>query len=193
VRVAQAGVAPHPGRFAPPPRAASFAAFAERLRAIGGEPHGPFEPGALRAELSRLCAGWAAGARVVTAGRASERLGRDPFEPIPEGADPHRLHDVSIAVLEGSHGIVESAAVLLEHRAAPVRALAVLCERLVLLLPERRVVADLHAAMAELDPRALEQPHVTWIAGPSKTADIEQALVHGAHGARALAVVGIAE
>jgi L-lactate dehydrogenase complex protein LldG len=31
--------------------------------------------------------------------------------------------------------------------------------------------------------------HLTWTSGPSKTADIEQTLVIGAHGARSLTVI----
>ena len=51
-------------------------------------------------------------------------------------------------------------------------------------------VEDLHAAFAALPPDALAGHHLTWISGPSKTADIEQTLVLGAHGPRALAVLG---
>jgi L-lactate dehydrogenase complex protein LldG len=193
IRLAQARAVPHPGRFVPPARAASFVEFGERLRAVGGEAIGPLPAARLVTELTRLCAAWAGGGRILAAGRAAERLSGSSFERVGESADPHGFEDAAVAVLEGSHGIAESAAVLLEHRAAPVRALAFLCERLVLLLPHHRVLPDLHAALDELGPRAFDQPHLTWISGPSKTADIEQALVHGAHGPRALVVVGIQE
>ena len=73
---------------------------------------------------------------------------------------------------------------------APHRALHFLCQRLVLLLPVERIVPDMHAAIADLAAEAPREHHLTWISGPSKTADIEQALVYGAHGPLALAVVG---
>ncbi len=191
VRGAVEARTPHPGRFHPPARSASFADLAARLRSVGGEAIGPLPSITLERELARLCALWAGGGRVVISGRAASRVPRAPFELLPVHADPHGLDDVAVAVLEGTHGIAENAAILIEHAAAPVRALAFLCERLVLLLPTTRVVPDLHAAIDELGPEAFAQPHLTWISGPSKTADIEQALVHGAHGARSLVLVGI--
>jgi L-lactate dehydrogenase complex protein LldG len=59
------------------------------------------------------------------------------------------------------------------------------------LLDTGRLVADMHAALAGLPADALAQHHFTFVAGPSKTADIEGTLVLGAHGPRALAVFGV--
>ena len=86
---------------------------------------------------------------------------------------------------------MENGAVGLDGREAHPRALPVICDRLVLLVETRRVVADMHAALAQLPDGALAQHHFTFVAGPSKTADIEGELVLGAHGPRALIVVGI--
>jgi len=54
-------------------------------------------------------------------------------------------------------------------------------------LDGRRLVADLHEAYARLAPTW--QGFGLWVAGPSKTADIEQTLVHGIHGLRRFTVV----
>ena len=71
--------------------------------------------------------------------------------------------------------------------ALPQRAALWLAEHLVLVLPARRARADLHAAYARL---AFPGPGFgVFVAGPSKTADIEQALVIGAQGPRTTTVL----
>jgi L-lactate dehydrogenase complex protein LldG len=72
-------------------------------------------------------------------------------------------------------------------RDAPNRALLFLAERVILLLDVAAIAGDLHSALRALPPEVWN-PQLTLIAGPSKTADIEQTLVQGAHGPRELAV-----
>ena len=83
--------------------------------------------------------------------------------------------------------MAENAALLLTAEELPERALAFLAQHLVILVPSTALVADQHTGQARL-PRPLPY-HATWISGPSKTADIEQCLVIGAHGAVSLIVI----
>jgi L-lactate dehydrogenase complex protein LldG len=191
VRAAARHSAPAPSSFVPRARRADFAAFAELVVAAGGEAHGPFPGNELGSRVADLCRTWSGGARVLATDAALARLGAGPWQAVPADAHPHTLADVSVAILCGTFGVAENGAVGLDGREARPRALPVLCERLILLLDTRTLVPDMHAALAGLPDGALAQHHFTFVAGPSKTADIEGALVLGAHGPRELAVFGI--
>ncbi len=95
--------------------------------------------------------------------------------------DPRDLGDVDYAVFSADWGVAENGAVWVRDESLGHRITPFITEHLGLVLPADRIVADMHAAM-----QAIELPQArmgVFIAGPSKTADIEQALVIGAHGA----------
>lgn len=187
--VTRSVLAPEP--FAPSRRRADFAAFTAQLAMAGGEAIGPFSSAELSARVADLCRRFAPAERVLASDAALLRLGSGPWQPIPSDGAPHALADVALAILCGSLAVAENGAVGLDGREARPRALPVICERLVLLVETRRIVPDMHAALAQLPEGALAHHHFTFVAGPSKTADIEGELVLGAHGPRGLTVVGI--
>jgi L-lactate dehydrogenase complex protein LldG len=86
-------------------------------------------------------------------------------------------------------GIAESGAVWLGESAVSVRAGLFLTQHLVLVLARQELVPHLHQAYERLGAEAGRTGYGCFLCGPSKTADIEQALVVGAHGPRSLAVV----
>ena len=101
--------------------------------------------------------------------------------------DPHQLADLDVAAIPGELGVAENGAVWIPGRnLGPHRAVFVIPEHLVLVVRAADVVNDMQAAYARIE---LEHPgYGLFVSGPSKTADIEQSLVIGAHGPRSCAV-----
>ena len=96
------------------------------------------------------------------------------------------LAEIDLAVLAGEIGVAENGAVWLPETNMLNRALPTITQHLVLVLDHRRIVATMHQAYAQLPGTG---GYGKFVAGPSKTADIEQSLVIGAHGARSLVVL----
>jgi L-lactate dehydrogenase complex protein LldG len=105
--------------------------------------------------------------------------------------DPHALEGLDVAVLPGVLAVAENGAIWVDGAALRHRAVFVICEHLVLVVEAGAVVNDLHEAYARIGAEAVG--YGLFIAGPSKTADIEQALVIGAHGARSCTVLVVGE
>ncbi len=101
--------------------------------------------------------------------------------------DPHELEKLDACVAPGEWAVAENGAVWLTHEAIPHRAALFIAQHLVLVVPASNLVNNMHEAYSRIKFDAAE--FGVFISGPSKTADIEQSLVVGAHGARSLSVV----
>jgi hypothetical protein len=182
-----------PARYEPVPQGGGWEAFATRLGQVGGEAHGPYAPQALGVRLGALVRRRAEGGRAVAEPSAAELGGAGPWQVAREPAVGHAFEDVAVALVRGRVAAADCAAVAVIERDAPHRALPFLCRHLVLLIPERAIHPDFQTAWEALPETAWRSHHVTWISGPSKTADIEQTLVYGAHGPLTLDVIAIAD
>lgn len=102
-----------------------------------------------------------------------------------------QLTQVDVGIAEGRIGVAENACIWVPQT---MREKAVLfaSENLVLVLHARDIVSNMHEAYARIessDEYFHPYPFGTFISGPSKTADIESALVYGAQAARSLTIL----
>lgn len=102
-------------------------------------------------------------------------------------AAPEDLDGTDVAVVRGSFGVAENGAVWITDYGKH-RALLFIAEALVIILSKNNIVDNMHQAYSR-EEMSGKRDFGTFISGPSKTADIEQALVFGAHGARSLTVI----
>jgi L-lactate dehydrogenase complex protein LldG len=102
-------------------------------------------------------------------------------------SDPHELAGLNLAIIGGQLGVAENGAIWVDERNLPHRVLPMITQYLAIVIHEKNLVLTMHHAY---DGRlnVAQTGFGTFIAGPSKTADIEQSLVIGAHGARGLTV-----
>ncbi|QDT76589.1 Lactate utilization protein C [Gimesia maris] len=114
-----------------------------------------------------------------------------PNVGIPEITDPHDFEDIDFAILPGEFGVAENGAVWISNDGGPARTLYFLSQHVALLVPASEIVNNMHQAYQKLG--FAENGFGTFMSGPSKTADIEQSLVIGAHGARSLIVYLVEE
>lgn len=105
-----------------------------------------------------------------------------------KGMKPSEMETKTESVLLfGKMGVAENGAIWVDETCFPERLLPFIAGKLVLLIEWKTIVRDMHAAYAAIDDKL--QGFGVFISGPSKTADIEQSLVYGAHGAISLDVI----
>lgn len=96
------------------------------------------------------------------------------------------LEGLDTCYIRGLLGVAENAAVWITEKQMTNRLLPFICQHLVIVLNPNDILNNMHEAYNQIDVHS--EGFGTFIAGPSKTADIEQNLVIGAHGARSLRV-----
>ena len=109
-----------------------------------------------------------------------------PVDADIAGLTAQELESLDIAYIEGRVAVAENGAIWIPESSLGNRLVPFICTQLVVLIDRNDIVATLHHAYALVDTAA--EGFGMFLAGPSKTADIEQSLVIGAHGAKGLVV-----
>lgn len=100
--------------------------------------------------------------------------------------DPHTLQNVELTIVKAHFGVAENSALWVTDDVLGQRAAPFIAQYLAIIVHKKDIVATMQQAYDRIGNQ--EYGFATFIAGPSKTADIEQSLVLGAHGARGLIV-----
>ena len=95
--------------------------------------------------------------------------------------------DLDLAIIEGQFASAENAAIWLDESNLDLRAIPFITAHLVIVIKKENILGNMHQAYDRIG--LAKSGFGIFIAGPSKTADIEQSLVVGAHGAMSLRVV----
>ena len=109
----------------------------------------------------------------------------------PDTATVAELERADVGVVEGKIGVAENACVWIPQQMKE-KAVCFASQQLVIVLHADDIVNNMHEAYAHIEASKeyfQQYKFGTFISGPSKTADIESALVYGAQAARVVTVL----
>ncbi len=93
---------------------------------------------------------------------------------------PHELENLDLAIVKAEFAVAENGAVWMKNPSNKHRALYFIANNIVIIVNKDDVVNNMHEAYERIEFE--DAGYGVFISGPSKTADIEQSLVIGAHG-----------
>ncbi|WP_018615491.1 LutC/YkgG family protein [Segetibacter koreensis] len=96
------------------------------------------------------------------------------------------LETIDTVLINGHIAVAENGAIWVREKDILNRLIPFICQNLIIVIAQKDIVANMHKAYEKITID--EDGYGVFIAGPSKTADIEQSLVIGAHGPLSLKV-----
>ena len=103
--------------------------------------------------------------------------------------DVHDLRDIDLAIVKGNFAVAENGAIWMKNEENRHRALYFIAQNIVIVIDEKDILNNMHEAYEKINFGNVG--YGVFISGPSKTADIEQSLVIGAHGPKSGYVIFI--
>jgi L-lactate dehydrogenase complex protein LldG len=158
-----------------------LAHFSEVLATVGGEVH-EVETAAEVAPILKTIEVFASAERVVSLVPDAVEGSIDPF--IVD--DPHHFATLDWTIAPGRFMVAENGSIWVDGNDLPHRVLLFIAQYLAIVVPRGEIVCNMHQAYERIEN--LDARFGIFVSGPSKTADIEQSLVLGAHGCRKLQV-----
>lgn len=108
-------------------------------------------------------------------------------EEYPPSCSKGNLDRLGTALLNGQFAVAENGAIWLDDSNFQNRLVPFIAQRLIIKLDSNQIINDMSVAYSQIN--LANFGFGVFISGPSKTADIEQSLVYGAHGAKLLTVL----
>lgn len=154
--------------------------FREAIQFVGGTCHDVQSAAEIDSHLQQY-EQWTAAKRVFS--HVPEVAGNVELEQVD---DPHQLENLDFVIYPGEFAVAENGSIWLTDNNLRHRVVFFITQFLVLVVRKDRVIHNMHEAYRRA---VVPSPGFgLFLSGPSKTADIEQSLVIGAHGCRELQV-----
>ena len=97
-----------------------------------------------------------------------------------DSKNPYELKKLDLAIVKGEFAVSENGAVWIQNQDNRHRVLYFIAQNIVIVVNKKDIVNNMHEAYGKINFDDSE--YGVFVSGPSKTADIEQSLVIGAHG-----------
>jgi L-lactate dehydrogenase complex protein LldG len=179
VKISQPVLSPLPPKFILQNHPASAEKFQASLEGIGGKVYYVSTDEEIKDCITHL---------FPTVGRIVSVVDLPDFPLLEDLEVQHTsLQDVEVAVIAAQFGVAENGSVWVTDEDSKIRVLPFICENLIAIINKKDIVATMADAYDRIG--SADYGFGAFIAGPSKTADIEQSLVLGAHGPKSMTVI----
>ncbi len=158
-----------------------FAQFSKMIQTVGGD-----AISTTKEKLDEVILSLYEDEKVIVSNVAESKLGN--FIANDED-DAHNLRDIDLAIVKGQFAVAENGAVWLKNNDNRHRSLYFIAQNIVIVVKKSDVLNNMHEAYKQISFE--DSGYGVFVSGPSKTADIEQSLVIGAHGPKSGYVIFI--